>query len=459
MKAGIYCRISLAVLNDTTKTDDQARQCRELCERRGWEVAGVYTDNSKSAWKKGVRRPGWDALLTAVGAGEFGAIVTYWGDRLVRQPRDLEDLLDLRETRQITLASIAGQYDFDNPDHRMMMRWEVARACNESDNISRRKINGYERMRREGRVRPGGRGGRAFGFEPGDTGIREDEAAIVRETARRILAGESRGTVARDMAARGITTTAGSPFRHSTITRTLTRPRYAGLMPDGVSPAAWPAILGRGEWEMLCAVLSAKGAAFGHATNARRHLLSGIAACGECGSPLQVNPSNGRKGRPPQVGYACRADGCRKVYRSRPLLDAYVTGRLVARLNREDNPAPEVDVTSSAGRELAALTARREETVAVIESLADHPGQRIDVLARALASFDEKIAAVRGQMAGQSGRRLLAEHAGITRAEFEGLPLDVRRSIVRASYAITVLPASRRGPGFSERDVVMSPIG
>src|SRR6266516_1732229 len=99
MKAGIYCRISLAILNDTTKVDEQERLCRELCERRGWDIAEVYTDNNRSAWKRAkptaddphgrkVRRPGWDALLAAVGAGRFGAIVTYWGDRLVRQPRD-----------------------------------------------------------------------------------------------------------------------------------------------------------------------------------------------------------------------------------------------------------------------------------------------------------------------------------------------------------------------------------
>jgi len=201
---------------------------------------------------------------------------------------------------------------------------------------------------------------------------------------------------------------------------------------------------------MLRAVVAAKAAGFGYATNARRYLLSGIAACGPCSGPLRVRD---------QKGYECTRAGCRKVYRSQPLLDAYVTGRVAARLNRADNPVPEIDVTSSAGRELAALTARREETVRVIEQLASNPGQRIDVLARALASFDEKIAAVRGQLAGQSGRKLLGQHAGITRQELAALPLDVRRSLVRAAYAITVLPASRRGPGFDPRDVVMSPIG
>lgn len=458
MRAIIYTRISVAALGDTTKTDDQERQCRELCERRGWDVGGVFTDPSKSAWKRDRKRPGWDAMLAEVGAGQAAAIVTYWGDRLVRQPRDLEELLDLADGRGMILASVGGQYSFDNPDHRMMMRWEVARACNESDNISRRRRNMHERLRAEGKVRSGGRGGRAFGFETDNMTQRPGEVAIIREAARRLLAGESAGSAARDFARRGVMSTGGTLMSRATLRKMLARPRYAGLMPDGISPAAWAPVLDRPEWELLRALLDDIGGdAVPNASNARRYVLSGIAECGHCEPPvtLQLLQSKGRNGRPPAKGYGCKP--CGKVYRSQPLLDAFVGGRVVKRLANPQNPAASAD-DGGVAAELAATEKRRAETVKVIEELADHPEMSPEILMRSLASFDSRIANLRERL-GDGGRaRLLARYAGISLAEWEDLDLSVQRSLVTATFRVIVKPASRRGPGFNPADVLMSPL-
>lgn len=464
VRAAIYTRISLAILKDTTKTDEQERLCRELCARRGWEVVKVYTDLSKSAWKRKrnpdgslgqPRRPGWDAMLADVKAGEFRAIVTYWGDRIVRQPRDLEDLLDLREGRSISLASIAGQYDFDNKDHRMMMRWEVARACNESDTISDRKKGQYERWRREGRVRTGGRGGRPFGFKPDGITHVPEEVAVLRDAARRILRGESVSSVAQSIT---LLTPAGRQFKTVTLRKMLARPRMAGLMPDEVSNAAWAPVLERDEWEMICAILDSRSAACPRPTNARKWLLSGIAVCSECWTPLAIRQGSSRKGHPAQLSYDCMRPGCKKVSRAAALLDAFVSGAVVARLNNPANPQPEYQLHDGLAAELAALTRRRSETEEAIAGLADTPGQRIDVLARALEGFDRKINDVREQMAAGVGERLLSAHANITREGWEALPLDVRRSLVRATFRVIVKPASKRGPGFRPEDVTLPPV-
>ena len=41
-QAAIYCRMSVARFDDTTKVEDQERICRELARQRGWEVDGAY---------------------------------------------------------------------------------------------------------------------------------------------------------------------------------------------------------------------------------------------------------------------------------------------------------------------------------------------------------------------------------------------------------------------------------
>jgi DNA invertase Pin-like site-specific DNA recombinase len=443
-------------MDDTTKTDDQERICRELAARLGWDVAQVYTDHSRSAWARNRKRPGWDAMLAAVESGAITAIIVYHGDRLIRQPDDLGALLKLADGKGVLLASPSGTRDLANYDDRFVLYIEAAMAMRESDNTSRRRKMQYARMRRSGLVRAGGRGGRAFGFETDGVTHIPAECELIREAARRILAGEGTKVIAADWRQRGIASVTGVTVEHSTIRKVLTRPRVAGLMPDGIARAAWEPVLDPGDWQMTCAVLAARAAGFGYATNARKYLLSGIAVCGVCGTPLQVNPSKGRSGTY-VVGYACRAAGCKKVYRSQPLLDAFVSAAVVRRLNHPASPQPQRPALPGVAAELAALTERRAEAEAVIASLAEHPGQRIDVLARALASFDGKITALAEQLAARNGAALIAMHAGISREEFAALPLATRRELVRGTWHVTVLPASRRGPGFEPRDVILAP--
>ena len=455
IRAAVYCRVSLAVMGDTTKVEAQEEQCREVCRIRGWEVGDVFTDNSRSAWQRNRKRPGWDAMLEGIRSGRFGAVASYWGDRIVRQPRDLEDLLDLREGRDLLFASVVGQYDLNNPDHRMMMRWEVARACNESDTISRRVANHHDKRRAQGLVRPGGRGGRAYGFATDGVTVIEAEAAVIRGMAARILAGEGAGAAGRDASAGGARTPTGAEFSHGTVRKMLARPRYAGLMPDGESAAAWPAILDRETWELVRATLDGRAGAFTYATNARRWLLSGIARCSECGQPMQVKPSKGRGRQEYHSGYSCVTRGCGRAYRSAVHLDAYVEAAVVAYQASERHPAPRLAADPGHAAEWERLHRQRAEAE---ELLADPDGGAAAILARRIARIDERIAELRGLADASQRDRLREQYRDITLAEFRGLPLDVRRALVVATVTVTVLPASRRGPGFRTEDVRVLPV-
>src|SRR5258708_4114542 len=169
VRAAIYCRMSLAILEDTTKVADQERLCRLTAERLGWEVHDVYQDNNRSAWKHDRKRPAWDRMLTDIGAGKINGIIVYHGDRLVRQPLDLELLISLSRTTRIKLASPTGVHDLNDAEDQMVLGIQANVFRHESASTSRRRKQQYERWRRDGRVRGGGRGGRSFGF--GTTGM------------------------------------------------------------------------------------------------------------------------------------------------------------------------------------------------------------------------------------------------------------------------------------------------
>ena len=458
MRAAVYCRMSLARDDDTTKVDAQEKICRELCERRGWEVRDVYSDNNRSAWQKNRSRPQWDRMLADVDAGKIDAIVVYHGDRLVRQPYDLEILLRLADGKGIQLASPTGTRDLDHAEDRTMLRVLTAFATGESDSTSRRKKDQYKRLRAQGIVRAGGRGGRAYGFKPdGGTHVPE-ETAVIREAAARVLAGEGAGSICADLTARGIVTVTGIPFAHGTLRKLLARPRYAGLMPDGEHEAAWEPVLERSQWEAVRAVLSDRAAGFGYATNARKYLLSGLAECGAegCGSLLQIRQSKGRKGKAAIIGYGCTEPGCRKVYRSQPMLDHYVAQRVVLLLGREDNPVPQLPRAPGMAQQYAALDSQRRE---IEDVLADPSRGSVPALLVRLDRVNARLAELRELSAGDARARLRAAHAGMTMEEFLASPLAVRRSLVSASFRVEVLPASKKGPGFRVGDVRLSQRG
>src|SRR3954462_2081666 len=108
LRVAIYCRISLARHGDTVKVERQEEDCRALCDRLGWDAVEVFVDPNRSAWLRNRKRPGWDAMLQDIGAGRFDAIVVYHGDRLIRQPWDLEMLLRIADEKGIRLASPTG---------------------------------------------------------------------------------------------------------------------------------------------------------------------------------------------------------------------------------------------------------------------------------------------------------------------------------------------------------------
>ena len=444
-RAGIYTRISLAALGDTTKTGDQERICRGLAERLGWEVVDVYCDHSKSAWQKNRKRKQWDRMLADVETGRINAIVVYHGDRLVRRPQDLSKLLDLADNKGVKLASPTGTYDLDK--NRLELWIRAAFAEEESQRTSERRQDQYKRWRREGRTRPGGRGGRAYGFATDGINQIPAEVVVIQEASRRVLAGEATLAIARDLTARGHTVPTGGPFTHGALRKMLARPRYAGLMPDGVHPGAWQAVLERETWEAVRAVLDAKAAGFGYATNARKYLLSGIAKCGACGSPLMIKAEN-RPGK--TAGYRCVKPGCRKVQRSVALLDEYVITRTIARLGHEANPAPRPVSAATAG-EFRALAMQRASTDAKLRD--PSRGGHVDALLDRLDWIDRRLAELRELAAGNAAVRLRGTHAGLTREQWDALPLATRRALVAACFTVTVLPASRRGPGFNTEDV------
>jgi DNA invertase Pin-like site-specific DNA recombinase len=283
--AAIYCRISKARDEDQTGVDRQERLCREVAERLGLVIArsAVFVDNNRSAWQRNRNRPGWNALLEVIRAGGVGHVIVYHPDRLMRQPRDLEELLTLSEEDDITLHGQANRRDLSDPDDRFFLRIEVAHACRSSDDTSRRLRDALEDRAREGR--PHSSGQRPYGYAGDAVTIIEQEAVIVREVYARSLEGASPGQVARELNERGEVTVSGKPWQPYAVRSVLSSRHVTGIRVfrgQEVGEGDWPPIIDRGTWREVQERRSYRSLAHDR-RGWRFYLLRGLVVCKKCG--------------------------------------------------------------------------------------------------------------------------------------------------------------------------------
>lgn len=476
-RAGVYCRLSYAPDGSLEKVERQEGDCRELGARLRWPVsdAHVYVDNSRSAWQRNRRRPAWDRMLQDVEDGEIDALLIYHGDRLIRQPFDLERLLGVADSKSVRLASPSGTRNLDNPDDRYILRIEAAGACRESDNTSRRIQRHIKARVARGQTQRGGNRPFGYGVQTGTkirtnarTGERtevpvydtdqlvEAEAEYLREAADRLLAGQSQNGVLAWLWAEGVTSTKGARMTARGLGHLMLAPRTAGLIryKGELYEAAWPAILSRETWEDVGALYQRNREEHPYQGRARVHLLSGIAQCYSCESTVTTKPVGGRNRKNARIYYC---GGCRAVGRSLAHLDAYVQGRTV-RLLSDKRFIKELTVVTDRpdiAREIAELDRRKAATQQQLNQLADHPDVDVTAALLGLASFDARAAQLREQLATTARQRLLVRMAGISREAWEEQPVDIRAATISALWTIVILPATHRGPGFSPDSVRM----
>lgn len=471
-RAGIYCRLSYAPDGSLEKVEQQEDDCRELGERLHWTLSDshVYVDNSRSAWKRNRKRPAWDRMLRDVEAGEIDGLLVYHGDRLIRQPYDLERLLGVADSRGVRLASPSGTRDLDSPDDRFILRIEAAQACREVDNTSRRVKRAIRARVAKGWTTNGGARPFGYGVQTGattrvdpETGtevevpvwdldrLNEAEAPYIPQIAERLLAGQSQGGIELWLAAEGVLTTEGNPMVRRAIRHIMCSPRIAGLIEHegDAYPARWPAALDHETWLDVRAYYERSAEAYPYPGRDRRYLLSGHATCYRCQQTVRVKPSGGRNRKDSRI-YVCRTPGCRAVGRSVPHLDAYVEGRTVRLLQDQAFLAQLADAPDrpDVAAQINALERRRVDVQAQLDTLADNPDVDVTAALTGLGGIERRLRELRQQVAQSATDRLLARMAGISREAWDAEPVDVRAATVSALWDIEILPATHRGPGF-----------
>lgn len=210
-------------------------------------------------------------------------------------------------------------------------------------------------------------------------------------------------------------------------------------------------MVGKGDWEpmldedtyrRLVALLTNPARRVTPASSAIKYLLSGLARCGVCEDPLRVLPV-GKEARKVD-SYSCQHGY--HVRRSRPALDALVTGVVTARLARPDAAgllARSDDGQAQEAADKAAAIRARLDTAADAYAEGTIDGAQ---LTRITAKLRPELENWQQVARASSTAPDLLDLAGPDIAErWEALPLARKRAVIAVLLEIHVLKASRPG--------------
>ncbi|MDA0637067.1 recombinase family protein [Nonomuraea sp. MCN248] len=486
-RAVILARISDADDGETTGVDDQVRRLRAFSAENGWDVVKVIVENDTSAFKRRkiklpngryelrTVRPGFRESLDWLAEDRADILVARDLDRAMRDPRDLEDLIDVVESNRprVRARSISGSLRLDNDADVTMARVMVAMANKSSRDTARRVSDARERQAMAGQF---GGGRRPYGFESDGVTPIKFECDVIRRMADVVLLptfgtpkGPSVAGIARELRADGITTADGGQWDAPAVRDVLMRPRNAALMvhkpgtgrktytpDDVVGEAPWEPIISPDEFWVIVGKLTDPN----RRTNpgvAPHHLLSGIATC-PCGSVVRVSGSSGKRDRPV---YACQGGkgGAPGPHATAPKadLDALVEGLVITILHRD---VPELIKPSQsdvdAGKLRGELAVIRERKVQLGE---DHDMGLVDraEYVRRAKKLQVRIEDLERQLADAAESSPFAAFANVVteddvRRVWEDQGIARQREIVKNMMTITLKPVGKgRRPSIAER--------
>lgn len=422
-----YLRVSRDQSGRAKSPAQQHKENVRAVAARGWElVDDPYKDNDRSASRYARKqREDYSRMIDDLRRGDFKAdVLVLW--ELSRGSRRVSEwtlLLDALADAGVKVYSTNNDKLFDpgkDGDYDDLLAAALD-SQRESTKTSARIRRDVRASAAEGRPH----GKKLYGYdrrydehtrELVEVVFNEKEAAVVREAGERVLAGETFYAIAKSLNERGVAPRrasfkdhrAGLGWTSVAIRQMLEMESYGGIRKhqskrqgiDDRHDAIWPAMFDELTWRRLQDELSRRRTtdSNGNAIRPReqwdpKHLLTGIAVCGECGSIMRVGYQNAGRRKPllgpdgEQLTWTRVKDGKRVVeLRWEPreryatyvcvgapgrsgfhvavkesLLDEAIEAAVVARLSRPD-------VLAALGQRDEGLDARRAELLDQIEA-------------------------------------------------------------------------------------------
>jgi DNA invertase Pin-like site-specific DNA recombinase len=414
-----------------------------------------YEDNNLSAFKRSVKRKNFERMVSDLAAKAIGGILAYDIDRVYRQPRDLERVIDCYDKPNCTLVfhTLSGQnFDLTTADGRFSARIMVSVANKSSEDQSRRLKREMERKAFAGEVPTGVA---PFGWNQDGT-LNAKETQALNTMRDMVLKGDSVTTCMDWLRGEGFVGRTGKPFIRSSVLRILINPRNAGIRvfrgeplkgEDGsyvMGPwekAPWTVDEWRAVKDVIEGRKQANRAKSGPPANTVRSILSGILRCGECGTRM-VAANSSRKY--PKYRCAKDAGGCGNITISRPHSEDAVRGLVsdVLMAASAQKETEEVGPKWEKAEQLASLEAEFEELHALWK--ADQIKTTSYIIGR--EKLEGEIDRLRGERAVALARPVKAPSLDTIKDGWEKLSIERQRDVIMSVLSAVMVAKGRGKP-------------
>lgn len=317
MNALVYVRVSTSEQVENYSLETQERECRNFCERNGWEVLEVLRDEGQSA--KTANRPALQRLLSLCTeeAKRRGitAVVVYKVDRLSRQLMDHVKIVSQIRSAGVEFHSAAEHFD-DTPAGHLTEGMVALFAQFDNEVKAERTTNGMKAAAEQGRWV--WRAPLGYANNPNKTPslLRDPDtapllaAAITAIADRRLNQAEAH----REATKHGLVGRLGKPVPAQTFANLIRNPLMCGRIVNSnwkidVSGDFEPIIDETTFWAAQD-VLSGKAPGRRHALDNPAFPLRRIVRCAVCSSAYtgSFTRSKGRQ----YAYYRCAKSGCSK---------------------------------------------------------------------------------------------------------------------------------------------------
>ncbi|MCM3920737.1 recombinase family protein [Frankia sp. AiPs1] len=301
-QSATYARMSQLNV-DGERIDEQITITDTYAAAHELTIVERFVDNGASAWREGVQRPGFDALMVAIRAGKVRTVLVWRESRITRDV-GVGDLFEkAMKAAGARLISTDGKtstvYDFTRSADCGNWRSAVAQSTGDSD-LKSENVRAARRRKEERAEYMGGPVGFGWRSEYRRNGSKwsirwlvvPEEAQELRRIAEEVRKGTAVNAICRDLHAKGITTNEGKPIVPTTLRGYLRHPRIAGLFATGGTTRAWVTdgrmmtnmdpILTVDEWGKTVKALDVISGRHRSTGTRVRHLWAGFISCHKC---------------------------------------------------------------------------------------------------------------------------------------------------------------------------------
>lgn len=234
-----YLRVSQDSSGRQRSVTEQHDDNERTTARHHIAITGAaYVDNDRSASRYASKtRDDWARLVADLESGAFteDVLILWENSRYSRKTSEWLHLMELCEARgkKIFITSDGRLYDLTHWKDRRNLREDASDSETESDKVSMRNRRTSAAQAEQGRPNATAPHGYMPQYDPKDGKLinwveNPEESAVPKELFRRLRAGQSMRSIARDLGEAGHVNRSGRPFTNDHLRTMALRPAYGG---------------------------------------------------------------------------------------------------------------------------------------------------------------------------------------------------------------------------------------